>query len=384
MPLVQAHRKSACGAWAPLRAARRRGTARRETTMRAGWNAPDFDGGWRPECDAGYVEVGVLSFGPVERSGSSTLLTLLPVKGGATAFKMSVTLSQVDSIRMALSDKAAASAGPAQHGIPARPVTHDLFKQVMDMHSAFVTKAAITHIQRDVFIARVWMRSPVLGEFNLDARPSDAIALAIRCKAPLYLNTALLHQWGISVDAVKRDAEHGLCDCVQLSKQWKSTRAIVDEVRAAPEHIVLAKLKMELDLAVRLERFSEAAALRDRIRKLCPVDSLQSLLQRAVDEERYADAAELRDKIVLWKARVRRWENGGLDASLLRSKDAALGDLPESMWDAIWDGDALDALDSLGEEMQRGSEETEQNDTEKGPSSQNNRVGDDGDSATHA
>lgn len=281
---------------------------------------PDYAAGFTPEADADYEEVRVLSFGPTRNDGS--LLTLRPVSGGDHAFKMSVTVAQADSIRAALARRGRRRQGhcpavPNPDYALMRPATHDLFKDVLDLFGGFVTKAAITHIQDEVFIARVWVRGPFVvsqDEVHIDSRPSDAIAMALRSRAPLYLNKQLLRQWNVSVDAITRDAKHGLCECVtDYPDDVKSTRSIVHEIKGSPEHITLAKLRMELDLAVRLERFAEATRLREQIAAICPIDQLSDQLKKAIDEERYLDAAKLQDQITLWKARVRMWEKGSIN-----------------------------------------------------------------------
>lgn len=286
--------------------------ARNTPRAQASSEPPDFVSGFSPETDADYEEVRVLSFGPARSDGS--LLTLRPVRGGEHAFKMSVTHTQAESIRSAIvRERNKRKAASKDHSMLTRPATHDLFKNVMDICGAFVTKAAITHIQDEVFIASVWIRTGQDPPIHVDSRPSDAIALAIRNRAPLFLNKHLLNKWHVSVDAVARDAKHGLCECVfEYPEQMKSTRSIAHEIRGSPEHLTLAKLKMELDLAVRLERFAEACAIREQIASICPIDSLADRMQQALKEERYLDAAKLQDQITIWKARMRMWEKGNM------------------------------------------------------------------------
>lgn len=182
-----------------------------------------------------------------------------------------------------------------------------------------MTKAAITHVQDEVFIARVWIRGAAMldhrhNEIHVDSRPSDAIALALRSRAPIYLHRELLNAWNVSVQSVCKDASEGLCECVlDYPEQLKSTTSLLREIKASPEHLTLAKLRMELDLAVRLERFQEAVAIQQRIEKICPIDRLGEMLKDAIQEERYRDAAKLQDEIILWRARLRMWEKGAID-----------------------------------------------------------------------
>lgn len=316
--------------------------ARTAPTMlgRSGRRAPDFAGGWTPEGDTAYVEVRVLSVAIGSGDGGA-LLTLAPV-GGRRAFKMAVTVAQADAVR-------AAARGLRSRSSGTRPATHELFKRTLDAAGALVTRAAITHVRAGVFIARVWVRA-AHGETHHDARPSDAVALALRAGAPLFLNAALLAEWGVPVAVVLRDAAAGRCEALDPVDAATSASALAAASRAAPEHIALATLRAQLDLAVRLQRFRDAARLRDAIARICPAEPLERALRVAVAEQRFADAARIRDQIVLWRARLRRWERGGDEASLYGgAPDDIIDAAKRGSWDADparGDVDGVDPADS--------------------------------------
>lgn len=156
-------------------------------------------------------------------------------------------------------------------------------------------------------MARVWLRSPT-GLTHLDARPSDAIALALRARAPLYLRRGLLSAWGAPISALRGDSS---VEFVPSDTETKSARFLQEEARRRPTMFALAVLRMRLDVAVRLERFGEASRLQERIREICPIDELEREVKVALSEERFLDAAKLRDEIVAWRARLRRWEKEG-------------------------------------------------------------------------
>jgi bifunctional DNase/RNase len=66
-----------------------------------------------------------------------------------------------------------------------RPMTHDLMKNFLEQFQVAVNKVVITDLKDDTFYASIYLR--VDGkELGLDARPSDAIALAVRVEAPIY------------------------------------------------------------------------------------------------------------------------------------------------------------------------------------------------------
>lgn len=73
-----------------------------------------------------------------------------------------------------------------------RPMTHDLLGATIQGLGARVVQVAIHDIQDDAFMAIVRLESADRALIELDARPSDAIALALRCHAPVLASSALL------------------------------------------------------------------------------------------------------------------------------------------------------------------------------------------------
>lgn len=68
---------------------------------------------------------------------------------------------------------------------PTRPLTHDLLSSICDSLHVKVKKVVINDIQDGTFFARIFLKNKTI-ELDLDARPSDAIALAVRTKAPIF------------------------------------------------------------------------------------------------------------------------------------------------------------------------------------------------------
>src|SRR5439155_473673 len=73
---------------------------------------------------------------------------------------------------------------PLQGVTPPRPLTHDLFLTLFGRLKVTLTRVVITDLRDDIFYAIVYLNTGG-PDFQLDARPSDAIALAIRAKAPV-------------------------------------------------------------------------------------------------------------------------------------------------------------------------------------------------------
>jgi len=78
---------------------------------------------------------------------------------------------------------------------PPRPFTHDLFLIALDELGATLDKIVITEIRDRTFFAEVHIMAET-GEKIISARPSDAIALAVRCGAPLFAGDELLDENG--------------------------------------------------------------------------------------------------------------------------------------------------------------------------------------------
>lgn len=75
--------------------------------------------------------------------------------------------------------------------LPERPFTHDLMKNIIDRLGASVERVTIDDLWQDTFYAKVSIVRD--GQtFDIDARPSDAIALALRCRVPIYAAEAVL------------------------------------------------------------------------------------------------------------------------------------------------------------------------------------------------
>jgi bifunctional DNase/RNase len=69
-----------------------------------------------------------------------------------------------------------------------RPMTHDLLKNVLEVLGAKVTKVLVNDINQNTFFARIFLEQAETGEkVEIDARPSDAIALALRTGSPIFV-----------------------------------------------------------------------------------------------------------------------------------------------------------------------------------------------------
>ena len=82
---------------------------------------------------------------------------------------------------------------------PPRPLTHDLMESVIEILGASIDSVVVNDLQNDTFFAKLILG--VNGEpIELDSRPSDAMALAIRTNAPIFINEDVLDRAGIIID----------------------------------------------------------------------------------------------------------------------------------------------------------------------------------------
>src|SRR5437588_9734647 len=77
-----------------------------------------------------------------------------------------------------------------------RPLTPDLLKTIIDDLGATVSEVSVTELTDEVFYARIGIKKGDGESIEIDARPSDAIALAVRYKCPIYVDEDVLDAAG--------------------------------------------------------------------------------------------------------------------------------------------------------------------------------------------
>ena len=136
-----------------------------------------------------------------------------------------------------------------------RPLTHDLLKNLLDFMECRLMRIEIHDFKEGTFYARLVLDHDGIL-MTLDCRPSDAIALALRCTAPIYVAQLVIEETGRIID--END----------LSETSKDEDA--KPKPSSPKHNTspLDSLKAALEQAVQSEHYEEAARLRDEIARL--------------------------------------------------------------------------------------------------------------------
>lgn len=134
---------------------------------------------------------------------------------------------------------------------PARPMTHDLLRDIFETVDADVSSVIIDDLREGTFYAKI--RYVVNGkEQQLDARPSDAVALAVRCNAAIYVVSEILDEAGIPADDDDGPDEMSLPE-EAVSQSMPRTR--------------LEQMQAQLEKAILDEDYEKAAELRDEIER---------------------------------------------------------------------------------------------------------------------
>ena len=125
---------------------------------------------------------------------------------------------------------------------PPRPMTHDLIKQLLESMEVGIARVVVTDLKENTYYAIIDIRRNGT-QHQVDARPSDAIALALRMQAPIFVEEDVMKKASISDDLEDLDLEEN-------------------------QEEELLNLNQELQKAVKEERYEDAARFRDQINDL--------------------------------------------------------------------------------------------------------------------
>ncbi len=87
-----------------------------------------------------------------------------------------------------------------------RPMTHDLIISIIEKTGYKISKVEINDVEKETYYATIFLEDSEGKEIEIDSRPSDAIAVAIRIDAPIFVTANVLSNGSVSTDSAK-DAE---------------------------------------------------------------------------------------------------------------------------------------------------------------------------------
>ena len=151
---------------------------------------------------------------------------------------------------------------------PPRPLTHDLFKNFADCFDIVVKQIIIHKLVDGVFYSSIICERDKIEEI-IDARTSDAIALALRFNAPIFTYKNILDKAGIFLKSNSSDPDKDSQDIDDVLSNPETFKQNEESNQSGETYIkyTLAQLNELLEQAVEQEDYEKAAKIRDEISK---------------------------------------------------------------------------------------------------------------------
>lgn len=187
-------------------------------------------------------------------------LSTSPSSGGAYALILSESKGSRRLPIIIGTYEAQAIALELEHIKPPRPMTHDLLKQVIQSFQGNLSYIIINELREGTFFAKMVIEG-ISNTIEVDARPSDAIALAVRFTTPIYVSEQVLNEAGISTEAETAEEE------TSAQKGEVKTESTPKHSTGTPETRA-ELLEKNLGAAIAAEDYELAARLRDELIRL--------------------------------------------------------------------------------------------------------------------
>jgi len=165
---------------------------------------------------------------------------ILQEEGGRARIPIVIGATEAQSIAIAL------------EGLkPPRPLTHDLFLDLSNAYGIALLEVEINKIEEGVFYSQLTFKNNGNKVF-IDARTSDAVALAIRFNAPIYATKAVLDKAGIVMD-------------IELPEDSSQTKELPKKIS---KKTLISNLEKELKTAIEQENYEEASRIQKELAEL--------------------------------------------------------------------------------------------------------------------
>ena len=182
-----------------------------------------------------------------ENAKTDSYVLVLGEENGKRRFPIAIGILEAQAIAMEL-----------EKFIPSRPMTHDLFKIFVFTFKIKIKEIYISELRDGVFFSKIICLHN-RKEYQIDARPSDAIAIALRLNKNIYINEEILKEVGVSME----DYLEKVSDIIEkeLNKVKKITK------KQPIEKLTIEELKRMLKKTIEKEDYEKAALIRDEINK---------------------------------------------------------------------------------------------------------------------
>lgn len=186
------------------------------------------------------VQVDILALQPSPTSGGTFLLVLREVNGSR---KLPIIIGAHEAQAIAIELESLK---------PPRPLTHDLIKTMLESLDVNINEVLIDDLRDGTFYSKICIET-LLGGVQVDSRPSDAIAIAVRMNSPIYVNNAVMEEVSFETDLISDDNKE------------THTKTNTHNVNITEK---IKELSIKLDELIKIEDYEKAAKLRDEIIKL--------------------------------------------------------------------------------------------------------------------
>ncbi len=150
--------------------------------------------------------------------------------------------------------------------MPPRPLTHDLFVNFAKKLSVIIRSVTIYKLEDGIFYSNIVCEDKDGEVIELDSRTSDAIALAVRFNAAIYVLKSVMDRAGVQLEMLTEEEEE------TVQKALKEIEEELSETPQGPAEDLYSKfsikeLKSMMNKAVKSEDYEKAAQIRDEIEK---------------------------------------------------------------------------------------------------------------------
>ncbi len=178
------------------------------------------------------------------RSQSGSFALVLGEEGGNRRIPIVIGMFEAQAIAIEL-----------EKIVSGRPMTHDLFRSLTSAFNITVEEIVISDLHEGIFYAKIVCSALHTHKIvEIDARPSDAIAIAIRHNAPIYALEKIVQEAGIILSELDDD------------KSQRQTETKTKEKNGLKDYTT-SELEMMMNEAIKNEEYEKAALIRDELEK---------------------------------------------------------------------------------------------------------------------
>lgn len=144
---------------------------------------------------------------------------------------------------------------------PSRPLTHDLFKEFAKTFEITIKEVVIYKFVEGIFFAKLICQNGS-DEYEIDSRTSDAVAIAVRFKCPIYTYEKIMTAAGIILDDLQQENEDPA-----IKTEEKEEPMSLQDRNQEYKKLATEELKERLNKAIEEEAYERASLIRDEINR---------------------------------------------------------------------------------------------------------------------